>query len=73
MASHEDASLDGSEVRKFARIEWDGGSSKRGIVEKITASASAESHFIDISLVYRKAFAHLQTEFAIDAAKSFPL
>jgi hypothetical protein len=44
--------------------------SKRGSFETITARASAESHLIDISLVYRKALAHLKAEFVIDAAKS---
>jgi hypothetical protein len=49
------------------RVRW---RSKRGILETITARASAESHFIDISLVYRKTSAHLQPEFVIDTAKS---
>jgi len=44
--------------------------SKRGILEAITARASAESHLIDISLVYRKTSAHLKAEFIIDAAKA---
>lgn len=43
--------------------------SKRGSLETITARASAESHLIDISLVYRKTLAHRQSEFVIDAAK----
>jgi hypothetical protein len=43
--------------------------SKRGSLETITARAPAESHLIDISLVYRKTLAHRQPEFVIDAAK----
>jgi len=46
--------------------------SKRGI-ETITARASVESHFIDISLVNRKTLAHLQPEFVIDTAEPFLL
>lgn len=41
------------------------------ILETITARASAESHLLDVSLVYRETSAHLQPEFVIDAAKSF--
>jgi hypothetical protein len=48
-------------------VRWK--SSKSGI-ETITACASAESHLIDISLVYRKTSAHLQPESIIDTAKS---
>ncbi len=47
--------------------------SKRGIFEMITARASAESHFIDISLVDRKAPAHCQPKFVVDTAESFSL
>jgi hypothetical protein len=39
-------------------------------LEPVAACASAKSHFIDVSLVYRKAFAHLQAEFIINMAKS---
>ena len=49
------------------RVRW---RSKRGSLETITARASAESHLIDISLVYRKTPAHLQPESIIDTAKS---
>jgi len=39
-------------------------------LETITTYASAKSHFIDVSLVYWKTFAHLQAAFIINAAKS---
>jgi len=43
----------------------------RGVfLEPITTCASAKSHFIDVSLVYWKTFAHLQAAFIINAAKS---
>jgi len=41
-------------------------------LESITTVASAKSHFIDVSLVYWKTFAHLQAEFIIGAAESLP-
>jgi len=40
------------------------------LLETITTGASAKSHFIDVSLVYWKIFAHLQAEIIIGAAKS---
>jgi len=43
---------------------------ERVFLEMIAACASGKSHFIDVSLVYWKAFAHLQAEFTIGAAKS---
>jgi hypothetical protein len=39
-------------------------------LESITAGASAKGHLIDVSLVYRKTYAHLQAEFIIGTAKS---
>jgi hypothetical protein len=39
-------------------------------LEAITTGASATSHFINVSLVYWKAFAHLQSEFIIGTAES---
>jgi predicted lipoprotein with Yx(FWY)xxD motif len=39
------------------------------LLETITTGASAKSHFIDVSLVYWKTFAHLQAESIIGAAK----
>jgi hypothetical protein len=39
-------------------------------LETIATCASAKSHFIDVSLVYWKTFAHLQAEFIINTAKS---
>ena len=42
----------------------------RVLLETITAGASATSHFINVSLVYWKAFTHLQPEFIIGAAES---
>jgi hypothetical protein len=43
----------------------------RGVfLESITTVASAKSHFIDVSLVYWKSFAHLQAEFIVGTAKS---
>jgi hypothetical protein len=43
---------------------------KRVFLETITTCTSAKSHFIDVSLVYWKTFAHLQSEFFINTAKS---
>jgi hypothetical protein len=43
---------------------------ERVFLKTITAGASATSHFIDVSLVYWKTFAHLQPEFIINTAKS---
>jgi hypothetical protein len=43
---------------------------KEVFLETITAGTSEKSHFIDVSLVYRKVLAHLQAEFTIGAAKS---
>ncbi len=41
------------------------------MLEAIAACASAESYFIDISLVDRKASAHGQPEFVVDTAEPF--
>jgi hypothetical protein len=43
---------------------------KGEFLETITTCASAKSHFIDVSLVYWKTFAHLHAEFIINTAKS---
>lgn len=40
-------------------------------LKSIATCASAKSDFIDVSLVDWKAFAHLQTEFIVNAAKPF--
>ena len=44
---------------------------RRVFLETITACASAKSHFVDISLVYWKALAHLQPKFIVNTAKLF--
>jgi len=38
---------------------------KRLFLEAVPAGGSATSHFIDVSLVYWKALAHLEAEFII--------
>jgi hypothetical protein len=43
---------------------------ERIFLETIATGASAMGHFIDVSLVYRKTFAHFQAEFIIGTAKS---
>jgi hypothetical protein len=42
----------------------------KGLLEAITTGTSATSHFIDVPLVYRKTFTHLQAEYVIGAAES---
>jgi hypothetical protein len=44
---------------------------ERMFLETITASTSAKSHFINISLVYWEAFTHRQAKFIINTAKTF--
>jgi hypothetical protein len=46
---------------------------KAGFLETITTRASGKGHFIKVSLVYRKAFAHLQAELIINTAHSLSL
>jgi hypothetical protein len=42
---------------------------ERVFIKAITTCPSAKSHFIDVSLVYWKTFAHLQTACIINSAK----
>jgi hypothetical protein len=55
--------------RRYLCFEFQRGTRRGG--ETITARAPAESHLLDVSLVYRETSAHLQPEFVIDAAESF--
>jgi len=41
--------------------------------EIITACPAGENHLVNISLVYGESFAHLQTKFVVNAAKTVSL
>ena len=45
------------------------GRKERGFLETVTTGASATSHLMNVSLVYWKASAHLQSEFIIGTAE----
>jgi hypothetical protein len=45
---------------------------KAVFLETITTCTPAESHFVDVSLVYWKTFTGLQAEFVINTAKPLP-
>jgi len=40
-------------------------------LETVAACGSAKSHFIDVSLVYRKALTHFQAELVVGTTESF--
>jgi len=54
----------------LGRMRW--GIMKGLLLEAVTASGSATSHFIDVSLVYWKTPAHLEAEFIIGTAETLP-